>query len=189
MKAKIVLTSLLSMTLLQAVDTNATEMSPKQEGITYIKMLGTALKTELQAHMKKDPSGLDALAFCTGSAERMTDEINAKLPAYAKVRRTSLQTRNGKNAPDATDTEVMKAYETEIKAKTFFPTDIKVVEEGNTTRVYKALVTQAACLKCHGEHIALEIQNALKSSYPHDKATHFKAGSLRGVIVAEIQKH
>jgi len=98
MKVKIVFTSLLSMTLLQAVDTNAAEMSPKQEGITYIKMLGGALKTELQAHMKKDSSGLEALAFCTGNAERMTDEINAKLPAYAKVRRTSLQT--SRNVPE-----------------------------------------------------------------------------------------
>lgn len=189
MKAKIVLVSLLSMALLQAVDTNTTQMSPKQEGITYIKLLGTALKTELQAHMKNDASGLEALAFCTGRAERITDDINAKLPAYIKVRRTSLQNRNDKNAPDATDTQVMKVYEAEIKAKTFFPTDIKVVEEGNTTRVYKALVTRATCLKCHGEHIAPDIQNALKSGYPHDKATHFKEGSLRGVIVAEIQKH
>ena len=189
MKAKIVLASLLSMTLLLAVDTNTTQISPKQEGITYIKMLGGALKTELQAHMKKDPSGLEALAFCTGSAERITDEINAKLPAYAKVRRTSLQTRNDKNAPDAMDTQVIKAYEADIKAKTFLPTEIRVVEEGNATRVYKALVTEAACLKCHGEQIAPKIKDALKSSYPHDKATHFKAGSLRGVIVAEIQKH
>jgi hypothetical protein len=168
----------------------ADEMPVKQEGIKYIKMLGGALKSELKMHMKKDPSGLEALAFCTGSADKITHEVNKKLPPYAKVRRTALKVRNSKvNTPDITDEKVMKAYEEAIVAKTFTPKDIKVVEVGDTTRVYKPLVTKKVCLKCHGNDLSPKITEALKSAYPNDKATGFKEGDFRGVIVAEIKKH
>ena len=191
MKLKtLLLTSLLTASAM-AADNNATQpLTVKQEGIKYIKMLGGALKTELKAHMKKDPTGLDAMAFCTGSADKITKEVNVKLPSYAKVRRTALKVRNGSvNTPDATDEKVMKAYEAAIAAKTFTPKDIKVVEEGNVTRVYKPLVTKAVCLKCHGSQLSPKISEALKSAYPADKAVGFKEGDLRGVVVSEITKH
>ena len=191
MRLKTLLFSSLLTASVMASDNNDTQpLTIKQEGIKYIKMLGGALKTELKAHMKKDPTGLDALAFCTGSAERITKEVNAKLPSYAKVRRTALKVRNNSaNKPDATDEKVMKSYEAAIIAKTFTPKDIKVVEEGNVTRVYKPLVTKAVCLKCHGSQLSPQISEALKSAYPTDKAVGFKVGDLRGVIVSEITKH
>ncbi|WP_295420663.1 DUF3365 domain-containing protein [Sulfurovum sp.] len=184
------LTTLLTLSAM-AADNNATQpLTVKQEGVKYIKMLGGALKTELKAHMKKDPSGLEALAFCTGSADKITKEVNTKLPAYAKVRRTAFKVRNESvNTPDATDEKVMKAYEEAIAAKTFSPKDIKVVEEGNVTRVYKPLITKPVCLKCHGSDLNPKIADAIKSAYPQDKATGFKEGDLRGVIVSEIKKH
>jgi hypothetical protein len=48
---------------------------------------------------------------------------------------------------------------------------------------------EAACLKCHGESISPEINTMIQKQYPNDKAIGFKEGELRGVIVAEIQKH
>jgi len=180
--------ALIGTTVLMAEPT--TSMPVKAEGIKYIKMLGGALKTQLKAHMQKDPSGLEALAFCSGSADTITKEVNAKLPKYATVRRTALKVRNDKvNTPDATDKSVMEAYEKAIKEGTFAPKDIKVVKVGDTTRVYKPLVTKKVCLKCHGSQLSPKISEALKSAYPHDMATGFKEGDLRGVIVAEIKKH
>ena len=162
----------------------------KAEGIKYIKMLGKALKTEMKAHMKKDPTGLEALAFCSGSADNITKTVNAKLPAYAKVRRTALKVRNNKvNAPDATDKKIMEQFEKEIAEKKLTPKSIEVVKVGDTTRIYKPLVTKKMCLKCHGSDLSPKIADAIKSAYPNDKATGFKEGSLRGVIVAEIKKH
>ena len=191
MKLKtLLLTSLLTGSAMAAESNTTQPLTVKQEGIKYIKMLGGALKSELKVHMKKDPAGLDALAFCTGSADKITKEINAKLPSYAKVRRTALKVRNSSvNTPDATDEKVMQAYEAAIVAKTFTPKDMKVVEEGNVTRVYKPLVTKAVCLKCHGSQLSPQISKALKSAYPEDKAVGFKEGDLRGVVVAEIAKH
>jgi len=173
------------------VSINASDdASVKQEGIKYIKMLGGALKTELKTHMKRDSSGLEALGFCTASAEKITDEVNAKLPKYAKVRRTALKVRNDKrNAPDETDIEVMFKYDAKAKEGALSPQDIEVVTVGDTTRIYKPLVTKKVCLKCHGSTLDPKITEALKGAYPKDHARGFKEGDLRGVIVAEIKSH
>ena len=160
----------------------------KEEGVKYIKMLGGALKKEVKAKMKEDPTGALAMGFCSAKASEITEEVNNKLPDYADVRRTALKVRNPKNAPDATDTEVMQGYEKAIEEGKFSPKDIKVVEAGDTYRVYKPLVTKAMCLKCHGTEISDDIKAVLKKVYPKDQATGFKEGDLRGVIVAEIKK-
>jgi hypothetical protein len=185
----LLLTTLLNTTLILAMDANTTaskEMIVKQEGVKYIKLLGETLKNELQTHMKADKTGLSAMGFCTAKADEITKEINKKLPEYASVRRTALKTRNENNLPDTLDIKVMKDYEASIAANTFMPTDIKVVQEGTTTRVYKPLVTQSVCLKCHGSNISKEIQGEITSNYPKDEAVGFKEGSLRGMIVSEI---
>ena len=191
MKLHTLLFSTLLIISAMATDNNTTaELTVKQEGIKYIKMLGGALKTELKAHMMADKSGLSAAGFCTSKATSITNEVNAKLPNYAKVRRTSLKLRNNtNNTADALDKKVMDAYVAAIEAKTFTPKDIKVIEEGNVTRVYKPLVTKAVCLKCHGSTVSKEIKEVISAAYPNDKAMNFKEGSLRGVIVAEIAKH
>jgi len=181
-------TLLLSTILCTAVAT-ADNTAVKQEGIKYIKMLGGTLKGELKPLMKADKSGMSALEFCTVKANELTKEVNKKLPSYAKVRRTALKVRNNsQNKPDAVDKKVMNDYIAAIKAKTFTPKDIKVVEEGDTTRIYKPLLAQGVCLKCHGSKISPEISRSLAKSYPHDQAVGFKEGDLRGVIVAEIKK-
>lgn len=194
----LLLMSLLSTSLVLASSASTTNHSntaakaevttAKQEGMKYIKMLGGTLKSQLQTHMKADKSGLSAIGFCSEKAEDITKELNKKLPTYASVRRTALKIRNENNAPDALDIKVMEEYEASIAAKIFLPTDIKVVKEGDTTRIYKPLITQGVCLKCHGSDISKEIQKEITAKYPNDKAVAFKEGSFRGMIVSEIKK-
>ncbi len=182
-------TLILSAALL-SVAAHAETPTVKQEGISYIKMLGGTLKSELQAKMKEDPTGIAAATFCKDSAEKLTKEINAKLPEYASVRRTALKLRNPDNKADATDDKVMNAYVAAIEAKKYDPKKaIKVVEEGDATRVYKPLFVQKACLTCHGTTVSPEISTLIKKGYPDDKAIDFEEGAFRGVIVAEIKKH
>jgi len=184
--SKIVLSGILATTAIVANDSTAVKM----EGVKYIKQLGGTLKSQLKEKMKEDPTGLTAMAFCTASADKITNEVNAKLPEYAKVRRTALKIRNDKaNRSDVLDEKVMQEFETLIKKGEMTPKTLKVVEHHGTTRVYKPLVTKKVCLKCHGSDLSPKIQEALKSAYPHDRATGFKEGDLRGVIVAEIKKH
>ena len=180
-------TALLS-TLLLTSALLASETTPKEEGINAIKMLGGALKSQLQAQMQHDKTGLSAMAFCATQAMSITAEVNEKLPKNVSVRRMALKTRNEANRADALDQKIFAEYEASIEAKTFSDSDIKVVTEGNTTRVYKALVTQTACLKCHGGEISPQIQAEITKNYPDDKAVAFKEGSLRGMIVAEVKE-
>ncbi|MCD6654331.1 MAG: DUF3365 domain-containing protein [Sulfurovum sp.] len=191
MKFKMLLIPALFSVSVFAGEQNATApTTAKQEGIEYIKMLGGALKSQLQTHMEADPSGMSALGFCTAKATEITKEINKKLPNHATVRRASLKSRNEKNAPDAIDMQVIQTYEKEIADKTFIPTDdIKIIEDGDTTRIYKPLITEAACLKCHGKDLSNEIKKSLAINYPKDQAVDFTEGSLRGIIVSEIKKH
>ena len=181
--------SLLTASALYAsTDTNLSQMSIKQEGMQYIRMLGTTLKSQLQVHIKSDKTGLSAIGFCSAQAEEITKEVNKKLPTYASVRRTALKIRNDHNKPDKLDIKIMKAYETNIANNTFLLNDIKVIKKDDTTRIYKPLLTQGVCLKCHGSNINQEIQQVITTNYPNDKAVNFIEGSLRGVIVAEIKK-
>lgn len=177
-------------TVLFAQDTNInatkTPIDAKKEGVLSIKRLGGALKSQLQEHMQVDPSAVAALGFCTAKAMEITTDINHDLPSYAKVRRTALKVRNEANAPDSTDIKIMDEYTQAIEKKKFSPDLIKVVEEGNTTRVYKPLLAEGVCLKCHGENISKELHDMIVSSYPTDQAIGYKEGELRGVIVAEI---
>ncbi len=181
--------SLVTVALLAAALQADKDLKPiKEEGVRYIKMLGGALKKEVKARMQEDPSGALAMGFCSTKAKEITEDVNAKLPDYASVRRTALRVRNEANKPDETDVKIMKAYEKAIAEGKFDPKNIEVVETGDTYRVYKPLLAKKMCLKCHGTDISNDIKAVIKKVYPNDQATGFKEGDLRGVIVAEIKK-
>ncbi len=184
MKVKnIILASIVITSFLQADDKEI-----KQEGIKYIKMLGSELKSNLVKKMQKDPSGELALGFCIGAASSITEDVNKKLPQNATVRRTALKYRNEANKPDAMDKDVLISYAESIKNKTFTPKDIVVLKTSNTYRVYKPLLTKGACLKCHGTNVDKKLKSTIAKAYPNDKAMDFLEGDFRGAIVAEIKK-
>ena len=157
------------------------------DGVKYIKMLGMALKSELQKHIKEDPSGVKAFDFCSKRAEEITKEVNSKLPEGATVRRTALKTRNPNNKPDAIDEGVMEVFEINAIEKNLSPTNIIKIPDGNYTRYYKPLLIQDVCLKCHGDNVSDELKSKIKEAYPKDMALGFKNGDFRGVIVSRVK--
>lgn len=174
--------------LLLVANLQANDNEIKKEGIGYIKMLGSELKSNLVSKMKADPTGEMALGFCIGAAKSITEDVNKKLPTYASVRRTALKYRTQDSKPDAVDEKIMSFYIEKIANKTFSPKDIVMVKNDNIYRVYKPLLTQKICLKCHGRDIKKELKVAINKAYPKDLATDFNEGDFRGVIVAEIKK-
>jgi len=171
-----------------SIDVNATQQSAlMDEGVKYIKMLGGALKHELQKQMKLDASGLAGLNFCAARANEITVNVNSKLPSHASVRRTSIRPRNkAVNTPDENDIRIMEEFQATADNNTSTDKDFRMVEDGNITRVYKALYTKPVCLKCHGENVSKRLLHEISTFYPEDNATGFTLGSVRGVIVAEI---
>ena len=190
MKLHLFITSLLCSAALHASQAQGTQaVDETQEAVKYINMLGGTLKSQLKEQLQADPSGMSAIGFCTAKAQLITNDVNTQLPDYAKVRRTSLRTRNSINTPDAIDIEVMKEIEASIKNKTATATMVKKVETEDATRYYKPLIAEAVCLKCHGQNVSAEIQAVIKASYPEDNASQYTLGAFRGVIVSEIKKH
>jgi len=160
-----------------------------QEGVKYIKTLGKELKSNVTKWMKKDPTGLEAAYFCSKSAARLTKEANAKFPEGVRVYRTALKLRNTKNAPDATDKEVMLKWEKAIEEGSFKKKPMVVSVDGKE-RVYVPLLVEKGCLKCHGPVAKIDpkVRELIEKKYPEDRAVGFKEGDLRGVIVAEMPK-
>ena len=190
MKLQLFIASLVCTAGIHASQNHGTQaLSQTQEGIKYIKMLGGTLKSQLKAQLQADPSGLSAIGFCTAQAQLITNEVNTQLPDYAKVRRTSLRTRNSINKPDTKDIEIMKEIEDSIKNKRATAMMVRKVNTKEATRYYKPLIAETACLKCHGENISPEIKAVIQESYPDENASHYTLGAFRGVIVSEIKKH
>ncbi len=189
-KLSLALLLMLQSFALQADETNATQAQNSHipDGIKYIKMLGGALKSELQQHLKADPSGKEALDFCSSKAEEITKSINDKLPEGASVRRTALNYRNKNNAPDPIDQGIMEVFKKAADEHKLTPQNIIKIEDGNYTRYYKPLLTKAVCLKCHGTEVSDDLKNLIKEKYPNDKALGFKNGDFRGVIVSRVKK-
>jgi hypothetical protein len=60
----------------------------------------------------------------------------------------------------------------------------EVVEEpqGRYFRFMKGLPTAEPCLTCHGSAVRDDVRAALAQSYPHDRATGYRPGELRGAV-------
>ena len=49
-------------------------------------------------------------------------------------------------------------------------------------RYMKAIPTGPVCLTCHGEEIAPEVEESLRTAYPHDRALGYGLGDIRGAF-------
>ncbi|CAA6812751.1 MAG: Cytochrome c family protein [uncultured Sulfurovum sp.] len=190
MKKTLILSSLLCLSMLHADNNVTSQISKKQEGVKYIKMLGKTLKTHLKSEMKADKTGLKAVDFCTTKADELTKEINSQLPKGVTVRRTALKTRTDKNKPDTLDSAVMESIINDMDKKNVNLAKPLMVETPSVYRVYKPLFITPACMKCHGNEKSIhpDVQKVITKNYPNDKAMNFQLGDLRGVVVAEINK-
>ena len=201
MKRNLILISLLSVTILNAGDTNINKsittskvmtrkLTKKQEGIKYIKILAKTLKSNLKAQFKADKTALKAIKFCANKAAELTKVVNSNLPKNVKVRRTALLLRNEANKPDALDKAIMQKIILDMNKTSIKVSKPLLVEIPSGYRVYKPLFIKPVCLKCHGssKDISPEVRKIIASKYPNDKAVGYKVGDFRGVIVSEITK-
>ncbi len=191
MKKKLITSIIATSVIVIASESNTTNLSIPpiaKEGISYIKMLGKELKINMKKHMMADKSGVEAAGFCATKAEDIAKEVSKKFPKGVRVYRTSLKYRNEANKPDEKDKEVLENLQKTIENKTFKKKPIVVKLDNNKTRVYVPLLVEKVCLKCHGnvESMNPKVKEIISTKYPHDKATGFKEGDLRGVIVAEV---
>ncbi len=147
-----------------------------------IQRLGTVLKKEMAA------GGPDqAIAVCRDIAPGLAGELSRK--TGARVSRVSLKTRNpllGK--PDAWEQQVLAEFDQQamqgVKPETLERSEMVSEPLGRFFRYMKAIPVQPLCLTCHGtaDSIPDPVKARLAADYPHDRATGYTLGQIRGAV-------
>ncbi|GJL61601.1 MAG: hypothetical protein NPIRA04_02550 [Nitrospirales bacterium] len=162
-------------------------MDPKEKAANvvageFLKELGAALTAEMK---KGGPT--EAITMCTGLAPKIANRLSRG--NGWRVTRVGTRVRNPLlGMPDAWEQEVLKQFSTRAKDGERFTemTYSEVVSEpgGQYFRFMKPIGIQPKCLLCHGtpQQIPEAIQDMLNKHYPHDAATGYKVGDLRGAV-------
>lgn len=123
----------------------------------------------------------DAVKVCAERAPLIAAELSRE--SGAKIGRTSLRFRNPANAPEAWQHQVLTDFDergssAETAALEYFSAR---PAPGVKARYMMAIVTKPMCLACHGEP-QQPVKLYLDELYPHDRATGYEAGDIRGAF-------
>ncbi len=150
--------------------------------MSFMQQLGAELKKEISAN------GPDAaIKVCKNIAPDLASKLS--LETGWRVTRVSLKTRNPLlGTPDAWEQQALK--ELDARAANGESLDKMEFSEsvtepgGRYFRYVKALPVQPLCLACHGgeQQIPASVKATLAQQYPHDHATGYAVGQVRGAI-------
>jgi len=159
----------------ETADARATAMA-------LVGKLGAALKQEMAAG-----GPAQAVTVCRDIAPALAGELSRE--TGARVARVSLKTRNPLlGQPDSWEQQVLMEFDRRAAAgeKIESMEHAETVDEpqGRVFRYMKALPVQPLCLSCHGGEATLAdpVRAALAQQYPHDRATGYAPGQVRGAV-------
>lgn len=148
------------------------------------------LLPELGAAMKEG-GPVNALGVCQTKAPEIAQSLSDK--SGWDVKRVSLKNRSANAEPDAWEIKVLTRFDQQ-RAEGADPTKMEyseVVEQKGqkTFRYMKAIAIGEGqpCLQCHGTKLNEDVKQRLEELYPHDKATGYKVGQVRGAF--SFKKH
>ena len=155
----------------------------QEESRKIVKEFASQLGGEMQKEMQAN-GPVAAIKVCRNVAPAIASEVSRK--NGWNVGRKSLKTRNAAlGMPDAWEQKVLADFEKRMEKEN--PASMEFAEvvaepQGKFYRYMKAIPVQDVCLKCHGtdETIPQNVKDALKAEYPHDKATGYTLGQIRG---------
>lgn len=147
------------------------------------KQLQQTLGQALQRAMQKD--GVEgAVKTCNLKAMPLTQELSKKLGA--DIGRTALKIRNTQNSPDAWEKMQLENFLVRLEKGEPIGAMEAVSQDGKNFRYMKAIPMQAQCAACHGGQVNPTLYRKIKALYPHDQATGFNVGDLRGAFTITI---
>ena len=156
-----------------------------QEAREVVSQFGSDLRSHLQKEMKHGgPAG--SITVCSVAAPALSSKLSRQT-GWA-VKRVSLKERNPLAIPDLWEQNILKKFEVDLADITTVDKleHSEMVMEGGRRyfRYMKAIPTGDLCLHCHGpnESLSPDIQQILKKEYPHDKATGYFTGMIRGAF-------
>ncbi|PKO37382.1 MAG: hypothetical protein CVU33_13430 [Betaproteobacteria bacterium HGW-Betaproteobacteria-6] len=108
------------------------------------------------------------------------------------IRRVSLKTRNAERAtPDLWEVRQLADFNIRAangeKIDTLEKSEVVSIDGKPVFRYMKALPVGDVCLKCHGPADGLDagLKAKLAESYPHDQATGYSKGQIRGALTVK----
>ncbi len=188
---KLTLIALCSLTLMaNPYESNKEELDSviktgKEVSKTLLQTLGKNLKKEMKAG-----GPMAAAAFCTNKAYALTASVDKNYGKDVQVKRISLKERNPANQPQAEEKVILESLDNLQKSGVMLPPYLVERVNKDTYKFYKPLmINKQVCLKCHGDIAKNQkLSQYLGKTYPHDKATGYKMGDLRGAVVVTITK-
>lgn len=173
---------LLGVTVVHAEDMQAMKQEAAETTKAFVTELGGAMKKEMQAG-----GPVAAVKVCSELAPQITGNISRE--KGWKVTRVGTRVRNPMlGTPDAWEQDVLAKFaERAAKGETFDTmayAEIVAEPNGKYFRFMKAIPVQDQCLVCHGDknNLQPEVKALLNERYPHDQATGYKVGDLRGAV-------
>ena len=154
------------------------------------EQVSSDLLEKLGGHLRKALSKGDlaaAIAVCREQAPALAGRLSRQ--HGWRVTRVGTRVRNSLlGMPDAWEQRVMQRFEQRAAAGESYR-DMRfaeVVEEpdGRYFRYLRPIGTAPKCLMCHGapEQIPAPVKAVLARDYPHDRATGYRPGELRGAV-------
>jgi hypothetical protein len=153
--------------------------------MTLVRTLGG----RLNVHLATGGPG-EAIAFCSTEAQRLTDSLSTELGEGWEVRRTTLQTRNPRNTPDAREAEALTYFQTTLRDTGELAAHLVQATSDGDYRYYMPLQLGHMCLECHGPRDGLDpaVRRTLDERYPADRATGYARGDFRGVVRVTVPR-
>ena len=154
--------------------------------VTYIK-LGNEIVDTVQATLKgnlvkamQEGGPVNAVSFCNARAMELTDVYSLKYST--DVKRVSDRNRNGKNAPNQKELEVLEDFRHTLEVGQPLSPKVAIDAEGKK-HYYAPIFTGGVCLTCHGDvkNMQPELVHTIDSLYPNDKAKGYVVDELRGI--------
>jgi hypothetical protein len=128
-----------------------------------------------------------AVDLCKVEAPKIAADLSV---GQVQVGRTSHRLRNPANSPKKWVEPILADFQKLPPPVAGAKPISKLVQlEKGAIGYAEPLFTQPLCLGCHGDPSKMDakLKEALAQKYPHDQATGFKEGELRGLVWVEVQ--
>jgi hypothetical protein len=157
----------------------------REAAASLLQQLGAQLRTTLA---DSGPEG--SVAVCKNIAPELAGRLSRE--KGWKIARVSLKTRNPLlGTPDAWEQKVLEEFDRKVaageKAEALEFGEVVNEPAARYYRYMKAIPVQPLCLTCHGtrDQISPSVMERLGADYPHDRATGYSPGQVRGAVTVK----
>ncbi len=181
-KSKIVLGTwlILASSVVYAEDFSKYQDESRAVALPFMKQLATANQ---KAISEGGPES--AIKVCKDIAPQMAGDLSRQ--TGWRLTRVSLKVRNPLlGTPDAWEQKTLMEFDARVaKGEKLDSMEVaEIVQEpaGKSFRYMKAIPMQSGCVVCHGTVESVSLKARLNEEYPHDKATGYNIGQIRGAV-------